>query len=95
MVAGFQHLKVNNGREKPPGLFPLSESPLTPTKSAASSGDLQEGVSGASPSLVGSSSLFQTMRRSPLGRNVVTALEAELDQVGLKSSLIRTHSYRT
>lgn len=80
MVAGFQHLRVNNGREKPQALFPLTESPLTPTRSA-SSVDLDATPAGSPATHLGTGFLYQTARRSPLGRNVVTALEAELDQV--------------
>ena len=82
MVSGLQHMKLNNGgRDKPPQLCPLTESPLTPSKSAASYSDLGSCSAAASPgSHLGSLGGHHAVRRSPLSRNVVTALEAELDQ---------------
>ena len=82
MVSGLQHMKLNNGgRDKPAQLFPLTESPGTPAKSAASSSDLGSWTGSSPGSLLGSLAGHHAVRRSPLSRNVVTALEAELDQV--------------
>lgn len=91
VVAGLQHLKVNHGRDKPPTLLPVTESPATPSKSAGSSIDATPSSSPASHP--GSSMLFQTARRSPLGRSVVTALEAELDQAGFSHRPSKTGNH--
>ena len=88
MVSGLQHMKLNNGgRDKPAQLFPLTESPGTPAKSAASSSDLGSWTGSSPGSHLGSLAGHHAVRRSPLSRNVVTALEAELDQVRWRWSL--------
>ena len=70
IFTGLHHLKVQNTKQKPAGLLPVTESPAGRSPEPSTGG----GTAGAAVGM-------QAGRPSPLGRNVVTALEAELDQV--------------
>ena len=67
IFTGLHQLKMQNTKEKPTALLPVTESPIGRSPQLSTGG----GTAGAA---VG-------MRPSPLGRSLVTALEAELDQV--------------
>ncbi len=66
---------MQNTKQKPALLLPVTESPAGRSPEPSTGG-------GMSAAAVG----MQAIRPSPLGRNVVTALEAELDQVQLAST---------
>ena len=74
IFTGLHHLKVQNTKPKPAGLLPVTESPVGRSPEPSTGGGTAGGAVG-----------MQAGRPSPLGRNVVTALEAELDQVLLVS----------
>ncbi|KAK9828880.1 hypothetical protein WJX72_002570 [[Myrmecia] bisecta] len=71
MVYGMQQMKVNGTSKERLHLYPLAESPATASSTA----------SGAPQSDMAAMQHARSIKRSPLGRSVVTALEAELDQV--------------
>jgi hypothetical protein len=78
----FLGMKMNDGRDQSSALFPLTESPAVasgiPPGVASSPRDTDR-----AHSLGGTDGRLspRTDRRSPLGRKVVTALEAELNEV--------------
>ena len=73
IFTGYNNMKAQNLKDKPTALLPVTESP------AGRSPD---------PNSIGTpaAEAVNSSRRSPLGRSVVTALEAELNEVGAKFS---------
>lgn len=77
IFTGLHHLKMQNTKQKPTALLPVTESPAGRSPEPSTGGGTAGGAVG--------------MRPSPLGRSLVTALEAELDQVqSLHCELLRS-----
>ena len=77
MFAGFQTMNLTTRRPVPSCLDPLTESPV----SSKGKHHSLSSVHRRSSSGTIDGSFLPTTKPSPLGRKVVTALEAELDQV--------------
>ena len=77
MFAGFQNMNLTTRRPVPGCLDPLTESPVSSKGKQHSLSSVHRRSS--SGTIDGS--VLPTTKPSPLGRKVVTALEAELDQV--------------
>lgn len=67
IFTGLHQLKMQNTKQKPAALLPVTESPAGRSPEPSTGGGTVGGAVGTRP--------------SPLGRSLVTALEAELDQV--------------